>query len=247
MSNSRARNRIVAAKAVNPVTSYFDEAARKIRELCDEIFSAARMSVDRAIEIGGLLVGVKERLEHGQWLPWLASNTQLSPKTAQRYMYYFDKRDWVKNVTLTNLTELDYTLRTLDSEADEVAAIEAAEAAEAAAEPSDKLPAKTSATTGSDTGAQQPAPPQTGRKPVSRIMAEISSKAIEHGLNREQRKIEKRLRETADEISETVGQIGRQDHCAWPAFADGLITHGKALVDLGKALIQQGQRLTNDK
>ena len=37
------------------------------------------------IEIGNLLIKSREHLEHGQWLPWLEENFDLSKRTAHNY------------------------------------------------------------------------------------------------------------------------------------------------------------------
>ena len=52
------------------------EAGRRITLLC-------------AIEIGRRLVEAKDMLSHGEWLPWLERETELSDRTAARYMKIF--------------------------------------------------------------------------------------------------------------------------------------------------------------
>jgi hypothetical protein len=47
--------------------------------------AAYRTSVEKAIEVGKLLLEAKAEVKHGEWLPWLAT-TGISARTAQRYM-----------------------------------------------------------------------------------------------------------------------------------------------------------------
>ena len=54
----------------------YAEAGRRITLLC-------------AIEIGRRLVEAKDMLAHGEWLPWLERETELSDRTAARYMKIF--------------------------------------------------------------------------------------------------------------------------------------------------------------
>jgi hypothetical protein len=48
--------------------------------------TALRDSVRHAIRVGELLIQVKTRLGHGNWLPWLSANCPFSERTAQTYM-----------------------------------------------------------------------------------------------------------------------------------------------------------------
>ena len=40
-------------------------------------------SVGEAVAIGIELMAAKEKLKHGEWLPWLRANVKFSPRTAQ--------------------------------------------------------------------------------------------------------------------------------------------------------------------
>lgn len=46
----------------------------------------ADAAVDSAMKAGALLLEVKSRVKHGEWLPWLDKNCQFSERTAQGYM-----------------------------------------------------------------------------------------------------------------------------------------------------------------
>ena len=56
--------------------------------IADEAATAIRDRFNRdAREIGEKLLGVKEVLPHGAFLPWLTAELQITPRTAQNYMH----------------------------------------------------------------------------------------------------------------------------------------------------------------
>jgi len=65
--------------------------------------------VSRAIKAGELLKQAKGKVEHGQWVPWLKNDCELSVRTAQRYMKWADDKPKLekicreKNVTMSLL------------------------------------------------------------------------------------------------------------------------------------------------
>jgi len=59
---------------------------REIRELKDKLATTAKVGLLIAYELGRRLVAVKQSLDHGQFLPWLEQNFQMSDRTAQKYM-----------------------------------------------------------------------------------------------------------------------------------------------------------------
>jgi len=66
--------------------------------------------VSRAIKAGELLKEAKNKVPHGDWLPWLKTDCELSVRTAQRYMKWADDKPRLekicreKNVTMSHLT-----------------------------------------------------------------------------------------------------------------------------------------------
>ena len=48
--------------------------------------AAARTAIEHALNAGRLLTEAKSQLPHGEWLPWLEANTEVSPRQSQRYM-----------------------------------------------------------------------------------------------------------------------------------------------------------------
>jgi len=48
--------------------------------------NAAKTAIQHAINAGALLNEAKARVKHGEWLPWLQENCELSERTARNYM-----------------------------------------------------------------------------------------------------------------------------------------------------------------
>ena len=89
--NSRRRSR--RRRAMNEVhagglalTRGLGKIAEQINECHGAISSNLRASLESALEAGQLLQKAKERLPHGQWLPWIADNLTLPQRTVQMYM-----------------------------------------------------------------------------------------------------------------------------------------------------------------
>ena len=77
----------------------------RIIGLHTEIDSYLKITLDRAIEIGGLLEDQKADLGHGQWLPWVKENLPFSERTARDYMSYYARRDELKSAKIADLPE----------------------------------------------------------------------------------------------------------------------------------------------
>lgn len=58
--------------------------------------AALKSSVEHAMAAGDLLIEAKELVPHGQWLPWLAENCELSERTAQLYMRTAKNREAIE-------------------------------------------------------------------------------------------------------------------------------------------------------
>ena len=77
--------------------------AQEIARLHREILSSLKMTIEKAIRIGELLVQAKAELEHGQWLPWLNNNVPFGVTTAWRYAACYEHR--AKFSKLENMTD----------------------------------------------------------------------------------------------------------------------------------------------
>src|SRR5436305_759129 len=94
-----------------PVATEFDyagydpEVADSLRDTADRIRARGR---DQIAAIGKALVDVKEKVGHGNWGAWLASEFSMSVSTANRYMrgakFVEDNFADDKFVNETNLT-----------------------------------------------------------------------------------------------------------------------------------------------
>ena len=60
--------------------------AARIAEAHAHACASVRAGLEPAREAGSALLEVKERLKHGEFLPWVAAHAQLSTRTAQGYM-----------------------------------------------------------------------------------------------------------------------------------------------------------------
>jgi hypothetical protein len=78
--------------APSPSTLSIPDLAKAINERMSAMLTSFRMSVQRAIEIGELLVEAKDRVGHGKFETWLANNCQLSRASAARYMQLAKQR-----------------------------------------------------------------------------------------------------------------------------------------------------------
>ena len=72
----------------------------RITELHAEIGGYLKMTLTKAIEIGGLLAEQKAELAHGEWLPWVKENLSFSERVARDYMRFHDRRDELKTATV---------------------------------------------------------------------------------------------------------------------------------------------------
>ena len=60
--------------------------AEMANEKAELVEKNAKRTVMDAIECGKCLIGIKEQMEHGEWLPWLGANWNYSRQMASKYM-----------------------------------------------------------------------------------------------------------------------------------------------------------------
>ena len=77
----------------------------KINNLHRSLLNAARMTIEKADQIGELLVQQKRILEYGSFTKWIEGNLEFSVKTAQNYMRIYNNRDIIKNENVSCLSE----------------------------------------------------------------------------------------------------------------------------------------------
>ena len=74
---------------------------RTIEAITGEILDAKRAGGESILTIGRCLIEAKEMLRHGEWLPWLNEQVELSERTAQKFMKL--AREWSNPNTLADL------------------------------------------------------------------------------------------------------------------------------------------------
>ena len=74
---------------------------RTIEAITGEILDAKRAGGEAILTIGRCLMEAKEMLPHGEWLPWLSEQVDLSERTAQKFMKL--AREWSNPNTLADL------------------------------------------------------------------------------------------------------------------------------------------------
>jgi hypothetical protein len=79
----------------------------RIRTLAAELDTLGKTALEKASEAGRLLIECKERLKHGEWLPWLESNFSFTDRTARRWIKLAEDIDSgkLKTDTVSNLAE----------------------------------------------------------------------------------------------------------------------------------------------
>jgi hypothetical protein len=59
------------------------DIATLIRREHEAVASSAKKALAHAIAAGELLIEAKKQVKHGEWLPWLGTNCEISERTAQ--------------------------------------------------------------------------------------------------------------------------------------------------------------------
>lgn len=73
--------------------------ASQINEEHKQAEESAQKALSHALKCGELLCWAKERVPHGQWSQWLASNFEGSGRSAQRYMRLYQNRESIEAKT----------------------------------------------------------------------------------------------------------------------------------------------------
>jgi hypothetical protein len=59
----------------------------EIKRKHESIFNATRTVLTTAIEVGEWFIVQREKIEHGEWIPWLLKNfPEINARTIQRYI-----------------------------------------------------------------------------------------------------------------------------------------------------------------
>ena len=89
-----------------------NKATEEIIELHSGIYQSLKRTVSDAIRIGQIISEEKDRLEHGQFLPWV-STLPFAERTARNYMRLYDYRD--KTASVANLQEAYKQIESLEA------------------------------------------------------------------------------------------------------------------------------------
>ena len=81
-----------------------EENKERINELHETIQTYARMTLEKAIEVGELLFRQKELILYGGFGRWILENTPIKIRTAQNYMKLYYLRHLFEGKNLTTLT-----------------------------------------------------------------------------------------------------------------------------------------------
>ena len=86
---------------------------KELNELHQQIDGKLRSTVQDAIRAGEILTNVKEKLAHGEFLPWIEKNCVFGRKTAHRYMGIAEHKS--KCLTVSHLPEAYQLVAKLES------------------------------------------------------------------------------------------------------------------------------------
>jgi hypothetical protein len=83
------------------------EIAAQINAGHQQVQNAIRASLERARDVGQLLIKAKGQCQHGQWLPWLKANVKFSERTAQNYVNVAKRWNEIESKSAT-VADLSY-------------------------------------------------------------------------------------------------------------------------------------------
>lgn len=87
--------------ATMPPVSESDTSGRTIEAITAEIIRRKEHAGEEILGIGRCLIEAKGMLSHGEWLPWLNEQVELSERAAQRFMRL--AREWTNPTALSDL------------------------------------------------------------------------------------------------------------------------------------------------
>lgn len=93
--------RVLAAQSGEPQPDMDALAVKDVDTLTDEILSLKTKAGEAIIGIGKRLIAVKEKLPHGEWLPWLEEKVEFSERSAQNLMRL--AREWTNPHAVADL------------------------------------------------------------------------------------------------------------------------------------------------
>jgi DNA modification methylase len=80
------------------------EVTQKIKKLYQRLVDYYKLSLTDAIEIGRLLSLQRDKLKHGQWIPWVKENLPFSVRSARNYISLYKNRAKLKRERVADLS-----------------------------------------------------------------------------------------------------------------------------------------------
>lgn len=80
-------------------------AIREIQKLYQEIESAGKVMIEKAIRIGELLTEQKAFVGHGEWIPWIDENLPFDRRQASKYIRAYTHRKTLNGTSSSHLTD----------------------------------------------------------------------------------------------------------------------------------------------
>jgi len=74
-----------------------ENAGDEVNRLNKTIEIKAQSAIQDAIRIGEILTSVKENVQHGEFIPWVAKNCKFSQSTAQKYISLWENKEQIGN------------------------------------------------------------------------------------------------------------------------------------------------------
>ncbi len=99
----------LARKARKPKVFNLDDLARQINAAHAEVKAAILSGVEKAVNVGQLLIKAKALVSHGQWESWVESNTAVTPRACSGYMRA--ARNWEQSDEANRKRVSDLSLR----------------------------------------------------------------------------------------------------------------------------------------
>ena len=72
---------------------------KELNDLHQQIEGKLRSTVQDAIRAGEILTGVKDKLAHGEFIPWIGKNCMFGDRTAQSYMRVYLHKSKTESVS----------------------------------------------------------------------------------------------------------------------------------------------------
>ncbi|TGN08607.1 DUF3102 domain-containing protein [Leptospira bandrabouensis] len=87
----------------NLPTNKSDQTVKRIIELHESIIGGMRNVLQNAMVLGEELSIIKEKLGHGNWLPWIEQNVPFSERSARNYINIYKNKELLNRQPVADL------------------------------------------------------------------------------------------------------------------------------------------------